>query len=351
MPLKYFSKRLRCFKTAGGIAVARKKGNRTTLTDVARKAGVSPATASMVLSGKGEDVRLASDTIARVRAIANDLDYSPNLLVHSLQQGASGVLAFFTAFRNLEDDDLYMDRLARGLEQAAGRRGRDLLIHCAFDRSVEETYRSINGGHTDGLLLFAPHPDDPILAMMRRSRFPCVLLNARDPEGVLPSVRDDVRQGMTELGRHLAEQGHRHVACLHSGTKETPDAEERIDELAKWIDRVESIEAHDGYAAALTRIFAEPEPPTALFGVTDRIAYWLLPILERMEIRVPEDVSVVGYDGLQWPCDSPRRVTSVAVDFKALAAAAVAVLLDGPPETKDIVIPTHFQPGATLGPA
>lgn len=338
--------------------MARTKTNRTTLTEVARQAGVSPATASMVLSGKGEDVRIATATAARVRAIAADLDYSPNLLVRSLQQGTSGVLAVFSAFRDVADDDLYMDRLSRALEQAAGRRGHDLLLHCAYDRSPEEAYRSINGGRADGLLLFAPQPSDPMLKLMRRSRLPCVLLNSRDPEGVLPSVKDDFEHGMRLVGEALVANGHRRIACIHVGPNHSPDAAERIaalDQTLKAYGVVRSpdltIDVNGRLYAALEELFARPEPPTAVFCCNDRIAYDILAPLQRMGLRVPQDVSIVGYDGIRWPCESHHRAATVVVDLKVQALAAVELLIGGPSRGRDLTISTTFSPGTTLGPA
>ena len=338
--------------------MARTRNNRTTLTQVAREAGVSTATASMVLSGKSEDVRIALATADRVRAAALELDYSPNLLVHSLQRGTSKVLAFFSAFRNLADDDAYMDILSRALEQAAGRRGYDLLIHCAFERSVDETYRSINGGRADGLLLFAPHRDDPMLPMMRRSRLPCVVLNARDPEGTLPSVKDDFEHGMRLVGEALVSHGHRRIACVHVGPDATPDAAERIAALDRTL-ATHGIERpvpwtvngqgrpHLGVESLLTG----GDAPTAIFCSTDRLAYTVVDILERLGLQVPRDVSVVGYDGIRWPSETRHRVATVAVDLKTQARVAVDRLIDGPAAPREATVPTIFQPGTTLGPA
>ncbi len=330
---------------------------RTTLTEVARVAGVSPATASMVLSGKGGDVRIASATAARVRAIAMDLDYSPNLLVRSLQKGSSGVLAFFSAFRVVVSDDVYMDRLSRGLELAAGRRGYDMLLHCAFERSIEQTYASINGGRADGLLLFAPHNDDPVLNLMRKSRLPCVLLNTRDVEGHLSSVKDDFEHGMKCVAEALVERGHRHIGALHFGPMASPDAAERIREMDKNLARlgvvrspeytVNGLSVHN---AGVDELLALPVRPTAIFCCNDKTASETVDFLEGKGIRVPEEISVIGYDGLRWPSEHRHRVASVFVDLKAQTAAAVDLLIDGPSGSRDITMPTFFDPGTTLGP-
>ncbi|RYG22590.1 LacI family transcriptional regulator [bacterium] len=331
--------------------------NRTTLTEVARAAGVSPATASMVLSGKGEDVRIASATAARVRAVALDLDYSPNLLVRSLQQGSTGVLAFFSAFRVVSDEDAYMDRMNRVLERAAGRRGYDLLIHCAYDRPIEETYRAINGGRADGLVLFAPRPDDPILALMRRSRLPCVLLNTRDPEGVLPSVKDDYENGMALVAQALVQNGHRRIACVHVGPNDSPDAAERIAALDRSLAELGvvrpeglTINLQHRLNTAIEELVTSPEPPTAIFCCTDHIAYHCLVALDRLGVRIPEQLSLIGYDGIRWPFDVSHRAASVVVDFNAQATAAVGLLLDGCERGDSVTIPTSFDPGTTLGP-
>src|SRR5262249_9001953 len=110
---------------------------RTTLMQVAERAGVSPTTASLVLGGKASKHRISEETYRRVQQAAQELDYSPNLLVRSIQRGRTHVLSFFNAFRQRSTNDLYMDRLSAAIERAAGRRGYDILIHCDFNRSAE----------------------------------------------------------------------------------------------------------------------------------------------------------------------------------------------------------------------
>jgi DNA-binding LacI/PurR family transcriptional regulator len=193
---------------------------------------------------------------------------------------------------------------------------------------------------------------------MRRSRLPCVLLNARDPEGVMPSVKDDFRTGMRLLAEALVAHGHRRIACLDGGPDGTPDAAERIRELddnlrRHGIERPATLteDISRGLEAPLERLFALPGRPTAIFCCTDRVAYRALPLLDRMGLRVPEDVSVVGYDGIRWPSDSPHLVDSVKVDLTALTEAAVTLLLDGPSEACEVTLPTILLRGTTLGPA
>src|SRR5689334_9952390 len=122
------------------------RNGRATLKDIARSAGVSVSTASLVLAGKGSERRISSEVEQRVREAARQQDYAPNLLVRSMQRGRTHVLSFYSAFHNREPNDIYMDRISSAIERAAGPLHYDVLVHCDFSRPVEELYRSLNGG-------------------------------------------------------------------------------------------------------------------------------------------------------------------------------------------------------------
>lgn len=339
-----------------------KSGNpRATLTEVAERAGVSTTTASLVLGGKADQHRISEATYQRVKQAADELDYAPNLLVRSMQRGRTHVLSFFDAFRNRKYDDLYRDRLTAAIERAAGRYGYDILTHCDFSRSPTETYRFLNGGRADGLLLFAPEPDDPLLPLLRASRLPVVLINARDDEGILPSVKDDVVSGMRQVADTLLRLGHCRIAVLDEPGVH-PDARERI-ELLRSCLRAEGVELPDAYIVdfrtdrpeKLARLLSASEPPTALFIWHDFLAYNTLAICEALGVAVPDQVSIVGYDGLPWPTATRHTAASVAVDLQMLANEAIRLLdcyIGGyTGEVIQEVLPVTLIPGTTLGTA
>ena len=167
-----------------------KSQSRTTLIQVAERAGVSPTTASLVLCGKASKHRISEETLDRVQRAAQELDYAPNLLVRSMQRGRTHILSFFNGFRYRDTNDLYMDQLSAAIERAAGKRGYDILVHCDFERTAEETYRFLNGGRADGLIFFAPPEDDPLLPYLLTSRLPTVLINGCEATNTL-----SLRQG------------------------------------------------------------------------------------------------------------------------------------------------------------
>lgn len=339
------------------------KMGRTTLKQIARLAGVSVSTASLVLSGKGAERRISADAERRVREVAHQQDYAPNLLVHSIRHGRTHVLSFYSSFQNRERDDLYMDRVSSAIERAAGRLHYDVLVHCDFSCPVEDIYRALNGGRADGLIFFGPAKGGLLVERLRSSRLPTVLLNHADEKGVLSSIRDDMHAGMRQVADELVRLGHRRIAAI-SGAFGT-DAQARIDVLRtrlalnglslpdRWVMPVKNNDLNRA-EEVLQILLAEPEPPTALFCWHDRVGYLMLEACDRLGIAVPEQLSLIGYDGLHWPSATQHVLNSVAVDVDALAEAAVYRLdsiVQGkvwPPVSE--VYPVSLVGGTTMAP-
>ncbi len=339
-----------------------RQSERTTLHEVAHLAGVSASTVSLVLAGKAGHRRISEATRARVRRAAEDLNYAPNLLTRSLRRGRTHILSFFSAFRHREDSDFYMDKLSSAIETAGGEAGYDVLVHCNFNRSPREIYQFLNGGLADGLILFAPRADDPLLSLLRKSALPVVLLNGRDHGNLFSSVADDVEAGMRMVAEQLIARCHRRIAILTARVEEARDSTIREQLLRanlagrgvsvpdRWV-RSSGEDARD----VLRDLMSEQAPPTAVFCWHDRLAYGVLASCESLGIRVPEDLSIVGYDGLPWPSATRHVAASVHVDFRALARTAVQLLdqsingYDG--ALREEVLPVTFTTGTSLGPA
>ncbi len=337
-----------------------RKPSRTKLGDVAKRAGVSLTTASLVLGDKAEKHRISEDALQRVRQAAADLDYSPNRLVHSLQRGSTSILSFFNGFRNRIENDLYMDRLSTAVERAGGRHGYDILVNCNFSRTPEEMYQHLNGGVVDGLLFFAPQPNDPLLPLLRASRLPVVLLNYTDEAGLLSSVQDDCPSGMRAVAERLLALGHRRIVALNEVPVFNREARIRIDLLRHYLAESgvalldEWVYDHADRERLLSRLQAS-DAPTAVFCWRDYLAYQLLSQCEAHRIAVPEHLSVIGYDGLPWHAATRHTAASVFVDMDALAEETVGLLarlVQGvEPEIVEKRIPVQLHPGTTLASA
>ncbi len=334
---------------------------RTTLHEVAVLAGVSASTVSLVLAGKAGHRRISEDTRARVKRAAEDLNYAPNLLTRSLRRGRTHILSFFSAFRHREEADLYMESLSSAIEMAGGESGYDILVHCNFNRSPREIYQFLNGGLADGLLIFAPRAKDPLLELLRKSSLPVVILNGRDSNRMFPSVADDVQMGMKLIASRLIETGHRRIAIFAATSDESRDATTRINLLRGYL-AAEGINVPDRWVrpaaedarSVLSDLMSEPDPPTAIYCWHDRLAYGVLASCESLGISIPDQLSVIGYDGLHWPFQTRHVAASVGVNHSCLARAAVKLLdeyingYDGP--LREDVLPVSFSAGTSLGP-
>ncbi|AIE84456.1 LacI family DNA-binding transcriptional regulator [Fimbriimonas ginsengisoli] len=338
-----------------------KQTGRATLIEVATRAGVSATTASLVLSGKARSRRISADAHSRVQLAAEELNYAPNLLVRSLRRGRTHIVSFYNAFRTRESHDMYMDKLSAAVEYAGGTLGYDILVHCRFGRSPKETYEFLNGGLADGVLLFAPRLDDPMVALLRRSNLPVVLLNTRDPLREFPSVADDGLTGITSVAEALVGAGHRHIAAVSSEGPTVRDGNLRITRLKTELGRLgvdlpdeHIFDSGKDYVELVTRILNTAPQTTALFCWHDRLAYQVLEACEILKISIPSRLSIVGYDGLRWPSSTSHTAASVHVQLDLLAERGMHLLdqyiqgYQGP--LLEESMPTLFDPGTTLRP-
>lgn len=345
-------------------AVRNNQRPRSTLNDVAQMAGVSPTTVSLVLAGKASDRRISADTHRKVYGAASALGYTPSLLHRSLQRGRTHVISLYNAFRNREWSDLYMDRLSAAVEHAGGNFGYDVLVHCNFRRDTKATYEFLNGGLCDGLVLFGPTSDEPLLPLLRESGLPTVVIGPRCEEMVLSTVRDDEETGMRLIAEALVANGHTQIATVVDETHGVIDPMGRQRRLSTELAArgVHLAPSHvvpwrqdaSNAPEVLARVLGLSPRPTALFVWHDRTAYRLVEACEAAGIRVPEDLSIVGYDGLVWPSTTGHIVTSVSVALDEVGHAAVALLdrlIGGAAGPLSETLSVHMSLGTTLGPS
>jgi DNA-binding LacI/PurR family transcriptional regulator len=274
-----------------------------TIDDVAAEAGVGIATVSRVLN---DSPKVSAATRARVLAAMAALDYRPNPLARGLSTGRSHsvgvVVPFFTHASAVE-------RL-RGVVVGLGRAGFDLVLF-DVESPAHRSERLATLARRDraaGLLVISLPPPPEELARLVASGVPTVLVDARG-EGVPMVITDDVHGGRLATS-HLVELGHRRIGFLG----EPPDnpfgftatsARERgfRDVLADagvepaWVHYCE----HDRRAAQRTMqpLLEAPSPPTAVFASSDVQATGVLGAAGDLGMRVPEDVSVIGFDDIE----------------------------------------------------
>ena len=321
---------------------------------VADRAGVSPGTVSNVLNHP-ELVREA--TRDRVKAAMSELGYVRNEAARHLRAGSSRTLAMIV----LDAWNPFFADVARGVEDVAVAQGWTVLLansHRSTEREAvylrEFAERRVAG------LLVSPHADlAASLQTLRRTGIESVLLDARtsDPEGLSVSV-DDVEGGRIAAS-HLLELGHRKIA-FGGNPATVSHVRDRLEGVhvalrnASLPDDVFVLPTLDltveGGAGVGRQILAMPQSrrPTALFAASDLVAMGALHELVRAGLKVPEDISIVGYDDNAFAEHVFVPLTTVrqpAYDMGRVAAEMLLGRLEGRP-----VSPNHliFQPELVL---
>ncbi|GAA1073799.1 LacI family DNA-binding transcriptional regulator [Kitasatospora arboriphila] len=324
---------------------------RPTGRDVARLAGVSQATVSLVFSGAGGH-RVSDATRERVREAARTLGYQPQAAGRQLRLGRSGMVML--AVPNLLGP--FFGRVLSGVHEEAHRRGLAVVVSSGWDGAT--LAEAATAGRFDGLLICSP--DDSQLGELPADT-PAVFLDAdpaRSPGR--PTVELDVAAGMRAAVEHLAARGHRRIGHLRSTlsahTFRTRQA--GFEAAAADLEVVEAgVSLNEGAEAAraVARTLLErPDRPAAVICDDDVVASGLYQAAAELGLRIPEDVSVVGIDNIPVAGLLVPPLTTVDLPGEELGrtgVAALAALLAGEPVIVVPPLPTTLVVRASTRPA
>ncbi|WP_182884942.1 LacI family DNA-binding transcriptional regulator [Microbispora sp. H10885] len=314
---------------------------RVTLADVAKIAGVSPTTASLVLSGRGRELRISQDVEQRVLKAAAELQYRPNIVSVGLRTGTTRTIGFVS-------DTIATSRLAgdmiKGALEAARERGFMLFIgETEGDPELERLLlQAMHDRQVDGLILAAMYTRT-IRVPKGMGAAPAVLLNALPKQrSPLPSVLPDEVEAGRRAARVLLDAGHRegiHLIGAGPGRRDLPRgggvaAVERLIGIREVFREagVKVAGAHvcadwqPEYGLAATRALLEGERPRALICFNDRVALGAYQALDDFGLKVPGDVSVVSFDDHPIAAWMRPKLTTVALPHYELGRKAVDVL-------------------------
>ena len=304
-----------------------------TMRDVARKAGVSQMTVSAVIGGKAAQVRISETTQARVLDTVREMGYQPNAIARSLRRRCTNVIGFYSGYGYLDTHNAFLAEIFSGLQRGCEQYHKDLLLHGVYrGDSVDDIYTELMDGRIDGLVLNAG-PNDPLADRLAASHLPVVALVDAIP--AIPSVVAADAQGSAYLAAHLAGQGHRRVLYRYSIHRRLVSASRRQEaflqkaaeygmEVRLWEDdvtRPADIAELDWFREAPDR------RPTAVVCWNDLAAYDLLTQCHNYGLRAPDDLAVVGFDGVPTPFDFVWRLTTVRAPWAEVARTAVDLLL------------------------
>jgi LacI family transcriptional regulator len=308
---------------------------RPNIRDIAARAGVSPTTVSHALNNVPR-TRVAEATRFRVRRIAEEMGYAPNGFARALRTNRSNALALLS---DVIATTPYAGDLVLGAHEAATARGFVLMIlNTEFDDAVQEQeIRTLREHQVDGVL-YAAMSHRTLTVPRSLDALPVIVVNAKATDSDHFSVFPDEADGGYMATRALVDAGHRRIGFVntdehipaHFGRLDGYRAALR-DSAIPFVEELvaEGAPATDGGYLAAGRLLNLPEPPTALFCFNDRMAMGAYRAANDLDLAIPRDLSVVGFDNLIIIATALYpALTTIALPYYEMGRWAANLMID-----------------------
>ena len=309
----------------------RSKGN-VTIIDVAREASVSYATVSRVINNN-EHVKPC--TRERVLKAMAGLGYEVNRQARSLAGGCSNIIGLLVP-------DLgtgYIGEIIHGIDDELSAVQYDLMLYTTHERKAKEASYAVSlaRGTVDGLLLVLPRNPGAYREILNRQNVPYILIDHQGTGEADAAVGATNQQGAYEATRYLLQLGHRRIGFI-TGTMGMGCSQERLagyqQALADWGGEVDPQLVREGdfhqprgYTAA-KELLALPQPPTAIFASNDVSAFGVMEAVRDCGLRIPDDISVIGFDDIPQASSVRPPLTTVRQPLEQMGRTATQMLLE-----------------------
>jgi LacI family transcriptional regulator len=320
-----------------------------TIQDVAKAACVSVSTVSRVLNNKDD---VAFETYEKVQQVIEQLNYTSSLAARGMRSRRTNVIGVVIS----EVDSSYSFEILRGVNRVIAESDYHLLIYTSGDarkfrsENQESQYvMLLNGGITDGVIVVTPSTGS------FNPHSPLVIVDPYQEEPETHTIYSTNYKGACDAIEYLVSLGHRRIAHL-TGAMALISAAQRLqgykDGLAAAGIPVEETLIQEGDFTVVTaqkcamRLLSLPEPPTAIFAANDMSAMAIYQAAQQMGVRIPQDLSVIGFDNLRDSeyLDPPLTTIDQSIfDMGVLATRLMMNMLRGEnPENKQHVFPTRL---------
>lgn len=325
----------------------------TSIKDIAQRLNISVSTVSYALNGGPRPVK--TEVRDKVLALAKELGYRPNRLARSMVTGRTHTLGVVPPEIG-EDVFLspYLHLALNGLANEAGRHHQDIVIFTRFRETEQnEMLSTILDGRVDGVIFIAPYFTSKTVELATALHLPCVAISGSSVEGV-PSFCIDNEGGMTKVLQHLYDQGHRRIGHI-AGRLDMQDAlirlqayqaflhEKKLPYRDEWVTKGQFL--IEGGRKAMHELMNQPVRPTAVSCANDEMAIGAILATYDLGIKVPEEVSIAGFDMTPSSAHIFPPITTVRQPIGELGQAAVKALLnliEGNGDIKDTVFETDL---------
>jgi DNA-binding LacI/PurR family transcriptional regulator len=306
------------------------------MRDIARATGLSQSTVSRVLNRTPTVVPIAEETRERVLATAKQLGYRPNPLARGLRGASTMLLGLIV--RDITDP--FFAGAIEAVTVEASRRGYNVVLGHAHARADEALalWGVLEARHCDAILVLGDMRDQPrLLEDLAGARPPVIALWQGSRPADVASVSVDNGAGIRAVLGHLTGLGHRRIAFI--GGRQLGDIKEREEAFTEYVTPFGPVpegyiqygpnEPEEG-VAALQRLLELSDPPTAVVASTDVLAIGALHGAHERGLRVPDELSITGFDDIPLAAFSVPSLTTVRMPVREMVATAVRMVLDEP---------------------
>ncbi|MDA3850981.1 MAG: LacI family DNA-binding transcriptional regulator [Spirochaetaceae bacterium] len=327
-----------------------------TQKDVAKLANVSFITVSRVINNNGN---VKEETRKRVEAAIKELNYYPNRMAQGLNQDHTNTLGIITS---IPDDisaeaNSYYRRLITGIEHRCLEQGYDVLLSTLRDSGAGlDVLKPYYERKAAGLILLGAHPSPQQKELIQQEKIPFIIVGDQSGDRVLSFIDTDNFQGMYTAVKYLIDQGHCDIAYIKVD-RWTRNAQDRFRGFLTAMDGA-GLTVNDKLIGLgdfsrkesgqiLKDLWAHEKRPTAVVCTTDLMAFGVYEAARELGIRVPEDLSVIGFDGHEIGNYLSPPLATLVQPLEEMGYRAAEILIEAIDEKKmepqQIIYPVNFE--------
>jgi LacI family transcriptional regulator len=316
----------------------------TTIKDVANRAGVSISTVSHVINNSRA---VSEESRQRVEEAMAELDYQPNTLARSLRRQQTQSIGMIVP----DIANPFFAEIARGIEDSSFQQNYSIIL-CNSEGDLEKQVAYTNlliQNQVAGIVFVAAGVSTELVEDLQHREVPLVVVDRAVPRVEVNSVMTNHNQGGRLATQHLIDLGHRRIACISAGSGLSPSADrvtgymetlwENNMPVNKKLIMHGDFQYESGYKA-VHKLLDLPEPPTAVFACNDLMAVGCISAAAERGLRVPQDLSVVGFDNVRLASFTNPPLTTVSQPMRQIGTLALELLME---RINDIDSPVRIE--------
>ena len=304
-----------------------------TIEDVARKAKVSKATVSRVFNRTSSHIK--EETRERVLKAIKEMDYRPNIIAASLKKKQTNTIA--TVISNISNP--FFTAVVRGIEDKANKHGYNVIL-CDTDENSKkerEYLQDLRAKQIDGLIVATSGGNVDLFQTLKEKEFPVVLIDRYLKEIEFDAVVVNNQESAYQATKYLIGLGHKKIAMISAPLLDISTRLERVEgyrkaledssiEVDRGLIKICNYQRSNGYVKTM-QLLNGRYPPTAIFVTNNLVALGALTAIKEKRLRIPQDISFLMFDDLDWTPHLNPALTTIAQPAYMIGSKSVDILL------------------------